>query len=341
MLGGRALTRAVRDYTLSAIVRQKMFPPRGSLAIMTYHRVLPSDSVSYARAEPGMRVAPDGFELHLRVLKKHFTPISLSHWLSIRTQRRRSQDRYAAVVFDDGWRDNHEHAFPLLKREGVPATIFLVGEAVNQNLRFWADEVADLYFSDAHRPTLRELVSLAPAVTRQCEGVLTQPSSAERLSVLIAGLKQLPDVTVENTLSRMRGGDLNVRAEAKASAQREFVNWNEVAEMGESGYVEFGSHSMSHRRLDTIHDAAQLREEVVGSKELLMRRLGKRFNGVFCYPNGSMSRDGASLVRQHYVAACTTHRGINKLDGDVFELRRFNVHADVAQSEAALLARLV
>src|SRR5207237_10086115 len=47
-----------------------------------------------------------------------------------------------ALTFDDGYRDNLTHVAPILKRLGLPATIFLVTAYIGTPNALWFDRVA-------------------------------------------------------------------------------------------------------------------------------------------------------------------------------------------------------
>jgi peptidoglycan/xylan/chitin deacetylase (PgdA/CDA1 family) len=97
-----------------------------------------------ADVEPGMYVTSATFARHLRYLKRHHDVVGLDalyDWL----KRRRRFDRVPCVItFDDGWEDNYRQAFPLLRRHGVAATVFLVTDRVGTTGMLDWDQVREM-----------------------------------------------------------------------------------------------------------------------------------------------------------------------------------------------------
>ncbi|HEX4824876.1 MAG TPA: polysaccharide deacetylase family protein [Candidatus Polarisedimenticolaceae bacterium] len=100
---------------------------RGQVAILMYHRVL-SDQESAAGVLPGMYVRASTFARQVAWVKERWPIRTLGEVIA----HPPDLDASPAVVltFDDGWRDNLVHAWPVLRDHGVRATIFLVKEWV-------------------------------------------------------------------------------------------------------------------------------------------------------------------------------------------------------------------
>ena len=111
-------------------------------AVLMYHRVLPQDAIVRDHVEPGMVVTPETFCATPRLADGRVSR-SFRCTRSLRGRRAvlRFQPRACAITFDDGWRDNLEHALPALEQRGLPATIFVVTERVGSQGAFWPDEV--------------------------------------------------------------------------------------------------------------------------------------------------------------------------------------------------------
>ena len=107
-------------------------PGTAEPVILMYH------SVGHNRAQ--FTITPEAFEMQMAFLKSSGrTCLKLSEF----AERLRSgtlPKNAAAVTFDDGYADNHETAFPILKKHSIPATIFIltgsIGHDFTVNNRF-------------------------------------------------------------------------------------------------------------------------------------------------------------------------------------------------------------
>jgi len=98
--------------------------PRYTVPILMYHNI---------GNEPGsFSVSAQNFLKQMEYLKKNgYQVISLDKLVeSIRNKTALLARKPVVITFDDGYRDNFQYAYPILKKFGFPATIFVITDLV-------------------------------------------------------------------------------------------------------------------------------------------------------------------------------------------------------------------
>lgn len=318
------LKKAVQ--TAVAMIAPQMWKLRPtSLLVMMYHRVLPNNHPNIATEQPGMYVSPETLRMHLEVLKENFTLVHLEDWLADASAGRKLPRRACAITFDDGWRDNYDYAFPILKRAAAPATIYLVSNFVGTRYVFWPNMLARLLASgDGSRwsrlpPWLRTILPQANAKMTSTE-----------IDEIISLCKQYSDSEMLTALNGIFD---------HSTGDRDLMNWSEIDEMQASGLIKFGSHTRRHTRLPLIKASEELEDEILGSREEIGQYI-RVAPTTFCYPNGDTSNEAVKIVRKEYAGAVTTQAGWNSRSTDRFLLRRIGVHEDVSRTSVSFISRL-
>jgi len=98
-------------------------------------------------------ISPDAFERHMRFVHRRFHVIPAEHIPSFLANTNEASKPVVSITFDDGYRDNFEHAFPVLRRLKLPAMIFVIAGKVGQTNSL---DGRDLPLADW--PQLREMV---------------------------------------------------------------------------------------------------------------------------------------------------------------------------------------
>ena len=300
-----------------------------SLWVLMYHRILPSDDPRFALEEPGMVVRPDTFDMHLKEVQKHFDVVSLGEWVNASQRGETLPKKACAITFDDGWLDNYEYALPVLKAHGLPATLFAVAEKIGTDFQFWPNIVAGLLHAGAGAQ-----IAQHPVFSYAIDGA-SQNRGREAAAAAIQRLKAQTDEAIFQALD-----DLSWRSLLEQPLAPALMNWQQLREMQDSGRVEIGSHTCSHRRLNGNLAQDALTHEIVHSKALLSEQTGRPVN-LFCFPNGDYTPQALELVQRHYQAAVTTRSGINR-DGSLqaHELTRLGMHDDISNNRRRFNARL-
>jgi peptidoglycan/xylan/chitin deacetylase (PgdA/CDA1 family) len=252
--------------------------------VLGYHRIVESFEATARTDMPGMLTSSAMLERHLDCLGRRFTFVGLD---DIADHLRRGvpfEKPVAAVTFDDGYRDVYDHAYPLLRRKGIPGAVFVVTDLVGRP--FW--QIHD---------RLYRLMAKAFATwndpRRQLRGLLTtlHPPAADLLAPRIA--TSHPLVAVSTLLPGLSHVDvLRVLEGLEAAVGNGFgpapltLTWPMVMQMRQGGFV-IGSHTQAHVSLPA-ESVGSLDDELSGSKRELERRLGEPIEH-FAYPDGQFT----------------------------------------------------
>ena len=113
---------------------------RPCLLVVNYHRI---GSCEHNRFDDGVFSATaDEFRDQVRYLRANFEILGSDELLNA-AERGFALNRAAVVItFDDGYRDNYEFAFPVLRELGVPAFFFIPTEYIDSPRLPWWDRIA-------------------------------------------------------------------------------------------------------------------------------------------------------------------------------------------------------
>jgi peptidoglycan/xylan/chitin deacetylase (PgdA/CDA1 family) len=287
------------------------------ITIVSYHRVVGDYTGALQCSIPGLLISLETFERHLlEAWSAGYELASLDHALDVMAGRRSAKRDLFVVTFDDGYRDVVRYAAPILKRMGVPATIYLPVGFIGTQRRFNHDRLFHLLrvaSSRGVRPVYDGLPAsgaalLAPVLSG------TKPISVA-LDDFIAEHPTAALTELIDALEKQLGGGPELTPD-----QGDVLDWDEAKALAAQGFT-LGAHTIGHTVL-TLEPEARVNEELRVSKEEIERHTGQRVDH-FAYCNGWYSDELiAALVRNGFKSAVTTEDLPNRVGGDPFTLKR-------------------
>ena len=138
------LMTAARSPALSAFVSllEQIRPTVATrFHVLTYHRVDEVDAHP-DRSPALLSATPNEFEQQMRYLSARCHVISIADLIQAAEARRVLPPRTILITFDDAYTCFSEHAFPILKRYGLPVALFVPTAFPDQPERkFWWDRL--------------------------------------------------------------------------------------------------------------------------------------------------------------------------------------------------------
>ena len=114
-------------------------PEIPAITALCYHEVTPG------RADDCMNVKPEVFRRHIREFKAAgYTFIHVGDLQKYAAGSAPLPEKAVLISFDDGYADNYNYAFPVLREEQVPGTFFVVSGTIGKENRMTAGQLREM-----------------------------------------------------------------------------------------------------------------------------------------------------------------------------------------------------
>jgi peptidoglycan/xylan/chitin deacetylase (PgdA/CDA1 family) len=271
-------------------------------AILTLHHVrLPRPD----RFQPNrlLEVTPHFLAGVVKLLKRSRVDVVSLDEMHRRMLARDFGRRFVCLTFDDGYRDNLEHAYPILRDAGFPFAVYVPSS--------FPDRLGELWW-----------LALEAVIAKQ-----------ERIGLVIDGKNRTFDcATVAEKRAlydelywwlRARESEAELRAVVRDLAARYQVDisafckdlcmgWQEIALLARDPLVTIGAHTVNHLMLAKLPDKA-VRAEMDLSRTVIEAALGTR-PAHLSYPYGDPGsagpREFAIAAELRFKTAVTTRPGV-------------------------------
>ena len=281
-------------------------------AILTFHRVKPPDGGLF-QPNRSLEITPEFLEDVIVSLRDAGIDIVSLDEVHRRIAAGEGERRFVALTFDDGYRDNFEFAWPILKRYEAPFTLFVPSA--------FADGRGELWWV-----AIEKAIARHPSIEVEMDGVervfdcATPHAKQATFDTIYAWLRSRP--TWDEVMRPVREIAFGYGVDMERQCRELCMGWDEIAEMAKHPLTTVGGHTVTHPILAKLPEEA-VRAEMSDGASRIEEKLGVR-PVHFSYPVGSTDAAGARefglAADLGFKTAVTTRPGVLYAD----HARHFN-----------------
>ena len=275
---------------------------QGVGAILTLHHVRPTRPGSF---QPNrlLEVSPGFFAAVVRRLKRSGLDIVSLDEMYRRLVQRDFKRRFVCLTFDDGYRDNLQWAYPILKKHEVPFALYVPTS--------FPDRIGEIWWVALERVIANNdrigLYVDGKERRFDCASLDEKRNIYEQLYWWLRSLETEEELrTVVRDLAARYGVDM------KALCDELCMSWEDIAELSRDPLVTIGAHTVNHYMLKKTPDRV-VRAEMEMSRAVIESAIGIRPEH-FSYPVGDPSsagpREFAIAAEVGFKTAVTTQPGV-------------------------------
>lgn len=298
----QVVSRAFRVLKGSGLGRAMAPLTQGCGAVFMMHHVRPARDDAF-QPNSHLEITPEFLRLAVeRIRANGYEIISLDEAVDL-LKSGYGHHRYAVLTFDDGYRDNLEVAYPVLRDLQAPFTVFVATGLVERTSELWWLALERIIAAN-------ETVEFTPAGEENglpCGTTAEKNACFERIvDYLTLEIGEFDQRKIIRALAAKYDVDL------VDLADRQMMTWDEVRELANDPLVTIGAHTHDHFALARL-DSSSARADVTRGVAILERELGRRPKH-FAYPYGkshAVSLRDAEILRDiGFSSSVTTLPGV-------------------------------
>ncbi|MBK5957827.1 polysaccharide deacetylase [Rhodoplanes elegans] len=299
----RAIIRSGLEALYFSGAHRLMRPVLGGVgAILMLHHVRPARPDGF-QPNQLLEITPDFLEhVVARLVRSKVDFVSLDE-VYRRLSERDFGRRFVAFTFDDGYRDNKDFAYPILKRHGIPFAVYVPTS--------FPDRLGELWWAALEAVIAQNDKIVLEMDGRDCRiACATTAEKSEAFALLYCWLRRMP--TDAQMLEAVRELTARYRVDSAAICDSLCMSWEEIRALAADPLVTIGAHTVNHVMLAKACDTVARSELKMGSA-VLEAALGAAPRHL-AYPYGDATaagpREFAIAAELGFKTAVTTRPGV-------------------------------
>ena len=252
--------------------------------ILMFHRVMPASNAPRLFANSYLEVSPEFLEDTILYYKSHnYKFISMDDLLP--HIRQRNPEPFVVFTFDDGFKDNLEHAYPVFKKHHVPFTIYITTDFPEHKAILWWNHLETLVL--AHSSLGISLNDHQHSFT--CESNEDKNATFKA----IAGLIKTGSFSELNERLTQIFHPYDI--DPFSGIEHLALSWDEILDLHSTEEAIIGAHTVTHPALSTLPDDLAF-QEMRRSKQLIEEKLVSPVKH-FAFPFGGPTEIGPREIQ--------------------------------------------
>jgi peptidoglycan/xylan/chitin deacetylase (PgdA/CDA1 family) len=247
--------------------------------ILTLHRVLPGKPAPFS-PNAILQVTPDFLRFAIeRVRRLGLEVVTLDEAIT-RIENPNRTPPFAVFTFDDGYRDNRDHALPVLRQLNCPFTLYAPTALIDGIGQVWWQALEDVI-------RMQSAIAIAGNSGTEYLATETLKQKHDVYDALYARMRKMPEparVIFIRELCGQYGLDLDAHCRAL------IMDWSELKTFAADPLCTIGAHTVHHYELSKLPED-EVRNEIAQSVRILEAQFGFKPQHL-SYPIGGPAAAG-------------------------------------------------